>query len=224
MPALGALLASIPMGILTDRLGRKPLLIVSGFLNPLALVAIGLSDSQPLLIIASLANGFLASAYWVTNLPILTESTTDDQRIGALALNNFLLLGVGALGALIGGIVPQIVGAATHLPADSAVPLRWGVLAAAIVVCLPAIPLWWLRQPRRRKPVSPAMAEVSAAQPGLAGTLAVAQEMAGTPAPVAEPVDRRGVAALFAKLLLPDVLFTTGEGAVVGLLTVYFVL
>src|SRR5258707_14735066 len=49
MPALGALLASIPMGILTDRLGRKPLLIVSGFLNPLALVAIGLSDSQPLL-------------------------------------------------------------------------------------------------------------------------------------------------------------------------------
>lgn len=226
MSAVGALVAGVPVGVLADRVGRKPLLILSGMLTPLTLVMIALSTSLPLLIAANLLNGIIASAYWVTNMPLLTESTQgDDQRVGALALNNFLLLGVGALGALIGGIVPQIVGAATHLPADSAVPLRWGVLAAAIVVCLPAIPLWWLREPRRRRPVSPVMAEVSAAQPGLAGTLAVAQEMAGAPSPpVAEPVDRRGVAALFAKLLLPDVLFTTGEGAVVGLLTVYFVL
>src|SRR5260370_15128349 len=58
MPAPGALLARIPMRILTDRLGRKPLLLISGFLHPLALIAIGLSDSKPLLIIVSLANRF----------------------------------------------------------------------------------------------------------------------------------------------------------------------
>jgi MFS family permease len=38
------------------------------------------------------------------------------------------------------------------------------------------------------------------------------------------PESRLGVAALFAKLLVPDILFTIGEGAVVGLLSVFFFL
>ena len=42
---------------------------------------------------------------------MITESTTDEQRVTAMSLNNFLLLGVGALGALIGGEIPQFVGA-----------------------------------------------------------------------------------------------------------------
>ena len=38
---------------------------------------------------------------------------------------------------------------------------------------------------------------------------------------VADPVGRRATAALFVKLLIPDVLMTTGEGMVVGLLVIY---
>lgn len=219
MPAIGALLASIPMGILTDRLGRKPLLIVSGFLNPLALVAIGLSDSQPLLIIASLANGFLASAYWVTNLPILTESTTDDQRVGVLALNNFLLLGVGALGALIGGFVPKLVAAQLQVDAYSAVPLRYGVLAAAAAVFVPAVPLIFLHEPRGRKRVKPDPLTI-VEEPYVEA--AKFQATATGIEPV-DPVGRRAIATLFLKLLIPDLLFTTGEGAVIALLQVFFV-
>lgn len=224
MSAIGALVAGVPVGLLADRIGRKPLLILSGMLTPITLVMIAVSTSLPLLIAANLLNGVIASAYWVTNMPMLTESTQgDDQRVGALALNNFLLLGVGALGALIGGVVPQLVGSAAHLPADSTVPLRWGVLTAALIVFAPALPLWWLHEPRRHKPTTPSVADISAAQPGSAETLAIAEEIAQNPSP-ARPQDRGGVATLFAKLLLPDVLFTTGEGAVVGLLTIFFVL
>lgn len=43
MPAIGALVAAIPIGLLADRIGRKPLLLISGVLNPLALAAISLS-------------------------------------------------------------------------------------------------------------------------------------------------------------------------------------
>jgi MFS family permease len=38
-------------------------------------------------------------------LPLLTESTTEKQRVGVFALNSFLLLGVGALGNLLGGAI-----------------------------------------------------------------------------------------------------------------------
>src|SRR5262245_28583164 len=110
MSAIGALIAGVPIGILADRMGRKPLLLLSGLFTPVTLVFIAFSTSLPLLIAANLLNGIVASAYWVTNLPLLTESTSEDQRVGVLALNNFLLLGVGALGALIGGTVPQAAG------------------------------------------------------------------------------------------------------------------
>ncbi len=219
MSAVGALIAAVPIGLLADRMGRKPLLIVSGLLTPVTLVMLAFSTSLPLLIAANLLNGIIASAYWVTNLPMITESTSDEQRVVAMSLNNFLLLGVGALGALIGGEVPQIVGAITNLPAESTVPLRWGVLSAAILVLLPALPLFAVSE--RRRTVASRKAET----PTIGTTEehgALAREIADdVPAVAAEPRARGGITGLFVKLLLPDVLFTTGEGAVVGLLTIF---
>src|SRR5262249_8987761 len=182
MSAIGALVAGVPVGILADRIGRKPLLLVSGLFTPLTLVLVAFSTSLPLLIAANLLNGIIASAYWVTNLPLLTESTGEDQRVGALALNNFLLLGVGALGALIGGTVPQLASALLGLPASSPTPLRWGILAASLAVFLPALPLFWIHEPRRRwaveKPEVATSAVDAPVMPEEIGTLVVAREVA----------------------------------------------
>lgn len=234
IPAIGAFLAAVPLGILADRWGRKPLLVWSGLFNPLALAGIALSTTPVLLVAASLANGLLSGGYWVTNLPVLTESTSDDQRVGVLALNSFLLLGVGALGSLIGGLVPEAVAGALHVAANSVVPLRMGLLAASIVVLLPALPLFWLsddRQARLRVAPAPAAApaEPLAAHESAGDAVGELAEAPAVPAatPIAldaesvDPVGRWAIALLFIKLLLPDVLYTTGEGAVIGLLQIY---
>src|SRR5690348_8998986 len=96
MPALGALVGAVPTGMLADRIGRKPVLLLTSVLTPLFLASCALLTSAPLLLAASLLQGFVSTAYWVTNLPLLTESTTEKQRVGVLALNSFLLLGIGA--------------------------------------------------------------------------------------------------------------------------------
>ncbi|HEV7128338.1 MAG TPA: MFS transporter, partial [Ktedonobacterales bacterium] len=231
IPAIGAFLAAVPIGLIADRWGRKPLLIWSGLLNPLALVGIALSSNAPLLIAASLANGLLSGGYWVTNLPLLTESTSDDQRVGVLALNSFLLLGVGAVGSLIGGLVPELVAHLLHISASSVVPLRFGVLASAIVVFLPAIPLFWLADSadaNATRAPAPAMAPAAvpaavlpASEALVVGQATAEQSEHAAPNDPTDPVGRRATAVLFLKLLLPDVLFTTGTGAVVGLLQLY---
>lgn len=205
MPALGSLMSSVPGGFIADRIGRKPLLVVTAILTPVFLAATGLVTSAPLLLTMGLFQGIVSSGYWVTNLPLLTESTTERQRVGVLALNSFLLLGIGSLGNLLGGAIPEFVAGMLHVSAASPVPLRWGVLSAALVTLTFGIPLWFLHEPKREVRVA---------------------------APVNETVEQkvrrvkqeRMPLGLFAKLLIPDLLFTMGEGAVVALIQLYFVL
>src|SRR5712691_8338653 len=109
MPAIGALVSAVPVGMLSDRIGRKPVLLLTAALTPLFLAMCVLVTSPFWLLFCAFMQGVVSTAYWVTNLPLLTESTTERQRVGVLALNSFLLLGVGALGNLLGGAIPEFV-------------------------------------------------------------------------------------------------------------------
>lgn len=203
--AIGALVGAVPTGLLADRIGRKPVLLVSAVLTPLFLACIGLVTTAPLLLLFSFLQGVAATAYWVTNIPLLIENTTEQQRVGVLAFNSFLLLGIGALGNLLGGAIPEFVAGLLSVSAGSTLPLRWGVLAAALFTIVFGIPLWFLRETKRQKVQTTVAKEAQSQQPKV-----VAQDRLPT--------------LLFIKLLLPDLIFTMGEGAVVGLIQLYFVL
>ncbi|HEX9133265.1 MAG TPA: MFS transporter [Ktedonobacteraceae bacterium] len=217
MPAIGALISAVPIGILADRLGRKPVLIISAILTPLFLAGIGLGTAPLWLLVCAFTQGAVSTAYWVTNLPLLTESTTEQQRVGVFALNSFLLLGVGALGNLLGGAIPEFVAGILGVSPASTVPLRYGVFAAALSTFIFGLPLWFLHEPKR-----------TASRATAKTTKAVMEESVRNSGPLAEAVlhEKREQLpiSLFVKLLIPDLLFTMGEGAVVALIQLYFIL
>ena len=149
MPAIGALVSAIPIGMFADRTGRKPVLLLTAVLTPLFLALCGLVTTPFWLLFCAFMQGVVSTAYWVTNLPLLTESTTERQRVGVFALNSFLLLGVGALGNLLGGAIPEFIAGMLHVSAASTLPLRWGVFSAALFTFVFGLPLWLLREPKR---------------------------------------------------------------------------
>jgi len=219
IPSLGSLVASLPVGFLADRVPRKPLLIITGLLNPIALALIGLTTQAPLMLAAGVANGILSSAYWVTIIPMLTESVEPRQRVSVMSLNTFLMLGVGSLGGLLGGAVPELVSVLTGLSATSPIPLRWGVVAAAVAVFLPTLPLLWLKEGVVHTEAQPlAAAEASIAPDSDAAEAQITVEASGK----SVRPSARAVPLLFFLLLVPDVLYTAGEGAVIALEPLFF--
>ncbi len=218
MPAIGALVSAVPVGTLADRIGRKPVLVLTAILTPLFLALCGLVTSPFWLLFCAFMQGVVSTAYWVTNLPLLTEYTTERQRVGVFALNSFLLLGVGALGNLLGGAIPEFIAGTLHVSAASTLPLRWGVFSAALFTFVFGLPLWLLREPKR---TTASKATSEATKAGL-------EESVRNSGPLAEAVlherQERLPTALFVKLLVPDLLFTMGEGAVVALMQLFFIL
>lgn len=209
MPAIGALIGAVPTGMFADRIGRKPVLLMTAILTPLFLALTGLVTSAPLLLGFSFIQGLVATAYWVTNIPLLVESTTERERVGVLAFNSFLLLGIGALGNLLGGAIPEFVAGILHVSAANTIPLRWGVLGAALFTLVFGLPLWFLHEPKHernndvKRTAAPSQVVVTDTQ--------------------AQPKEKMPF-LLFGQLLLPDLVFTMGEGAVVALIQLYFVL
>ena len=218
MPAIGALISAVPVGFLADRMGRKLILVLSAILTPVFLAGCALVTSPFLLLSCAFMQGVVSTAYWVTNLPLLTESTTERQRVGVFALNSFLLLGVGALGNLLGGAIPEYTAGILHVSAASTIALRYGVFAAASFTFVFGLPLWFLQEPK----------QTLARKATDTGSKEVLEEGARNSGPLAEAVlhqkRERLPVGLFLKLLIPDLLFTMGEGAVVALMQLFFIL
>jgi MFS family permease len=223
MSSIGALVMAIPAGMISDRLGRKPVMLITGLLTPLTLVATAYSTSEPALLLSSFVNGIVASFYWVTCIPMLAESVREEQRVGVLAVNSFLLLGLGAMGSLIGGFVPEVAATLLHQSSATPEPLRLGILAASLVVLVAALPLFWLRMPAKKA--------LSAQEKIIPATEDIATAAAAVPHTREESRKQRiriaisrPLLILFAMLLIPDLLITFGEGIVVGLLQLFFFL
>lgn len=200
MPALGSFLFAVPAGVLSDRFGRKPMILISAILTPITLIGTGLSTNPVVLLSFGFLNGVTASMYWITQLPLLTESTRVEQRVQALSINTFLLLGIGSFGSLVGGSIPEFVGHLLGMSANSTIPLRWGVLSAGIIVAITSIPLVFLREPPKDRQQVREISEQHRAS-----------ESSGW-----------SIVWLFVALLIPDVIFTTGESSVIGLLQLFF--
>ncbi|WP_214020486.1 MFS transporter [Methanoculleus sp.] len=138
-------LFSIPMGLLSDRVGRRPLIVVGMLLLALATALFGFSTTVAHLIVARTVQGISAAATWSAGLALLAD-TCDPSRLGEKMGIALSAVGLGTvLGPVVGGLLFEYVGyMATFL-----VP---AVLAASVGLLVLAVPVRTCRRegsPRR---------------------------------------------------------------------------
>lgn len=81
---------SIPVGILSDRYGRRKFLAIGNLLASLTLVMLALTTNEILLIIAAMVEGTSEVAFATSGTAFLTSLAGDNSRTAAFSLSSFL--------------------------------------------------------------------------------------------------------------------------------------
>ena len=104
---LAAAFAAIPAGILSDRRGRKPVLVAAGLLTTAGYLGMALVSSPGLMVLFSCIVGIAQACQMTSGAPLLAESSTAEERSRLFAVNFSLSMGVNMLGSLLGGYLPK---------------------------------------------------------------------------------------------------------------------
>lgn len=101
--SLSSAILMIPFGILADRYGRKPFLLVSAVLSALSFSMYFFVTDIILFAIAELIKGLSWAMSWGTSGPFLLEKTSEKRRSYAF--------GLSSAGFAIGGVIGYVMGA-----------------------------------------------------------------------------------------------------------------
>ena len=141
MSPLASGLLALPVGMLSDRFGRKPFLVASGLLLAISQLGLSLATTPVALLALSFVGGVGTAFIWVNHVAFLSDNAHPTRRAEALVIWSALQVVIRMLLSLAGGFMPGIMGyflgASTELPE----PFRYSLFLGAACSLAAVLPL-----------------------------------------------------------------------------------
>jgi MFS family permease len=205
LPSAAGLLFSIPVGRLSDRIGRKVSLVIGFLLYSLALLA-QITFRQPtLIIISAFLTGVFSMLFVISQAPLMVKLSNPNNRTMLFSLTYGLQTVAGAVGSLFAGQLPGLFGVILHVHADSAAAYQAVLIVSVLLGMTALIPLWIMSEPRSPQP-APVGVPV---QKDASGSL-----------PSRQPAS--GLTTMTLKMVAPQVLIGFGAAILIPYMNVFF--
>ena len=149
VPWIAGLVLGIPLGMLSDRIGRKPAMLIG---LAMSITGMGLQlfvQSKVLLILVAFIGGTGNSLYFISQAPFMMKVSQTDNRALMFSLNFGLNTLAGALGNMFAGQMPGWFGILLRIPADSAQAFQSVLLVSVILGLFALIPISLLKEPKK---------------------------------------------------------------------------
>jgi len=146
-PSLSALLLGVPMGLLSDRMGRKRAMILGFILANFAIIGMVAGHTEAVILVCALILGGTSQLYVLSQAPFMMKTSDDKTRDVLFSLSYGMFPLANTLGNFVAGYLPSTFtrwfGLATSASAYQAV-LIFSVLSSFLVL----IPIVIIHEPK----------------------------------------------------------------------------
>lgn len=146
LPNLVALFGAIPAGMLVDRIGRKPALLLANLGSVVAKLGIVLAPDAGWLRVSTIGFGVANSLWMVSASPFMMENSTDEERNALFSAHFGLTTLIGFLGTLVGGYLPAVFGDLLRVDVESPQAYAAVLMVTVILSALSMLPLLFIRE------------------------------------------------------------------------------
>lgn len=146
---LTALLVALPSGYVSDKLGRKPALMISSVLTTTAVFGIVFWQNPTGFYLMSVLLGVGQSLGGVTLGPFLMENSGQQERTYLFSFSLGIQMIAGFAGNWLGGQLPAWMGTAVGVSPTSATAYGLAMAVIGGVASFSIIPLLFIRRPQR---------------------------------------------------------------------------
>jgi len=149
LPNLIALFGAIPAGMLVDRIGRKPALLIANLGSVLAKLGIVLAPDAGWLRVSAIGFGVANSLWMVSASPFMMENSTDEERNSLFSAHFGLTTLIGFVGTLVGGYLPTLFGDMLRVDVESPQAYAGALIVTVLLSALSLLPLLFIREQRQ---------------------------------------------------------------------------
>jgi len=196
LPSLTGLLLGIPIGRLSDRIGRRQAIIIGIALSGLAFLGQVTFKQPALILIMSGLTGIFNMFLIVSVSPLMMKLSNLSNRTMLFSLNFGVQTLAGAVGSLFAGQLPGLFGGLLHVGATSAVAYQAVLIATVFLGTTALIPIWMMKEPQTLQTQPETDSQV--------------------------PVPRSGLTRLTVKLATPNFLIGIGAAILIPYMNVFF--
>jgi MFS family permease len=148
MPSLAGLVLGIPLGRLSDRIGRKTALIIGLFVSSLTMLAQITFHQPAVIVLMAFLTGIFNMLFIISQAPLMVKLSNKENRTMLFSLNYGLQTIAGAVGSLFAGQLPAIFGTVLRVDANSAVAYQAVLIVSILLGMTALIPLWAMQEPQ----------------------------------------------------------------------------
>ncbi len=146
-PSLTALLLGVPIGLLSDRMGRKLAMIIGFILQNFAILGMALVHAESAMLVLALISGAVGQLYFLSQAPFMMRTSDDKSRDVLFSLSFGVVPLANTLGNFLAGYLPSAFagwfGLTTQASAYQAV-----LLFSAMISFLVLVPIVFIREPK----------------------------------------------------------------------------